>query len=67
VKRKTYSFGNIDDGCVLLGRGAAGFFRNKCPQFVEVNSGFVVLVSLIVEMTLSLLTEVTWMAVMKNN
>ena len=37
-------------------------FRNEGPKLVEVDRGLEVLIFLIVEMTLSLLAEVVWMA-----
>lgn len=37
-------------------------FRNESPKLVEVDRGLEVLIFLIVEMTLSLLAEVVWMA-----
>ena len=37
-------------------------FRNEGPKLVEVDCGLEVLIFLIVEMTLSLLAKVVWMA-----
>ena len=64
---RTYSLGNIDHSSLLLGGGLAGLFRHEGPKLVKVHRWAVVLVSLIVEMSLSLLTEVARMTAHKHH
>lgn len=63
---RTYSLGNIDHSSLLLGGGLAGLFGHEGPKLVKVHRWAVVLVSLIVEMSLSLLTEVARMTAHNN-
>ena len=60
-KKETYSFGSIDHSSLLLGGGFACFLGHESPELVKVHRWAVVLVFLIVEMSLSLLSEVAWM------
>jgi len=59
--------GNVDNSSLLLGWVGAGIFRYEGPKLVKVDSGAVILVSLKVEMSLSLLSVVAWMTVDNKN
>jgi hypothetical protein len=62
---RTYGLGNIDHSSLLLGGGFARLFGHEGPQLVNVHRGAVVLVFLIVEMSLTLLSEVAWVTAHK--
>ena len=61
-KKETYSLGNIDHSSFLLGRGLACLLGHEGPQLVNIHRGLVVLVLLVVEVSLTILTEVARMA-----
>lgn len=58
-ERGTYSFSNIDDHGLVLGGVLASVLGDQGPELVQVQGGLEVLVSLIVEVALSLLAVVT--------
>ena len=62
-KKQTYSLGNIDHSRLLLGGSFACLLGHESPQLVKVHRRAVVLVSLIVEMSLSLLSVVVGVTV----
>ena len=59
----TYILGDINNDSFGGSGGLASFLRHEGPDLVEVDSGFEILISLEVEVSLTLLTEVTRMAV----
>jgi len=60
-RQDTYGFGNINDRDFILGGTVSGFLRNECPQLVCVNGWAEVVVSLHVEHSHTVLSEVTGM------
>lgn len=64
-KKETYSLGNIDNRSLLLSGGLACALGHEGPKLVKVHRGAVVLVSLIVEMSLSVLAEVAGVTIHK--
>ena len=64
-KKRTYSLGNIDNSCFLFSRCLTSLLGHESPEFVEVDCWAVVLVFLIVEMSLSFLSVVSWMTTHK--
>ena len=60
--KTTYGLGNINHCCLRSGGSLAGLFGDESPELVQVDGGSVVLVSLQVEVTLALLSKVSWMA-----
>ena len=67
LNRKTYGFGNINYGCLVLGGSGllSGFLRDDGPQLVEVDGGAVLVVSQQMELSHTFLSEVSGVAKMK--
>jgi hypothetical protein len=60
--KETYRLDDINNNSIGGCGGFASILWHEGPKFVEVDGGFEVLISLKVEVTLTLLTEVPWMA-----
>ena len=61
ITSNTYSLGNIDHSSLCSSRVLTCLFWDEGPELVKVHSWSVVLIFLIVEVTLSFLSEVAWM------
>lgn len=59
--------GNIDHSSLLLGGRLAGILGHESPEFVKVDRRAVILISLQMEMSLSLLSVVAWMTIDNKN
>lgn len=56
--KRTYRFDDINNNSFVLSGGLASFLRHEGPQLVQVESWFVILILLVMEVALTLLTEV---------
>ncbi len=60
---KTYGLDDINNNSLVSSGGLASVLGDEGPQLVEVDGGFEVLVSLKMEVTLALLSEIPWMTI----